>query len=305
MRPKQQKLTFLLTVSLTAFLLSSCGSAASPKPTEINIDAIYTAAAQTMAAQLSSTANANPTATIAPSATITPTPTAGTSTLTPTKTLTKYIAPPVQPTATTSGTPGPTSTATFGAVGCNNSGFVSDVTIPDGTTTQAGASFTKTWSIKNTGTCPWTFNFKFTFVGGELMNSDTFKIRRTVAPGASTQISVLLTAPTRPGTHTGYWRMADDKGVLFGVSFSVSIKVPGATYTPVTPMTVTKTPTAVTGTPSPTTAASTPTPTATTAIIIPVATDTPTTPPTTTAPTETPTLPSPTATDMPTATNTP
>lgn len=83
------------------------------------------------------------------------------------------------------------------------------------------------------------------------MGSDTFKIRQEVGPGSSAQLSATFTAPTGPGTYTGYWRMADDKGVLFGSLFTVSIKVAGATFTPTTPVSPSETPTLVTPTNTP------------------------------------------------------
>jgi len=228
----------ILTIALAAGLLSACGpSDSTPTPTEVSIEAVYTSAAETLVAQFSQTAAANPTATITPTASITPT-----ATITPTKGPTQYLGPVIVFATATSGTLGPTPTGTLGAVGCYNSAFLSDVTIPDGTTIAAGKTFTKTWSIQNTGTCPWTFDYKFTFIGGHVMGSDTFKIRRTVGPNASTQISVALTAPNAPGTYTGTWRMVTDTGVHFGTSFTVSIKVAGATFTPSPIVSATKTP---------------------------------------------------------------
>jgi hypothetical protein len=156
--------------------------------------------------------------------------------------------------------------------------------------------------IQNTGTCSWTFDFKFTFIGGDLMNSDTFKIRRTVGPNLTTEISVTLTAPNDPGTYTGYWRMADDKFAQFGVSFVVSIKVAGATYTPTSAATATETtaPAILTATPT----ATPPPPTATREPATPTATAPPPPTATTAPPTET-TAPLPTNTEAPTETPTP
>jgi len=302
MKRQQRNRTFLLslTAALISILLSACGASApspTPTPTSFSAEAIYTAAAQTLIAQLTGTAAANPTATPTPSATVTPT---GTITPTPANTTVQYVAPllPLW-TSTTTGTPGtstPTPTATFGAVGCNNSALLQDVTIPDGTVVQGGYDFTKTWLVQNTGTCSWTFDFKFTFIGGDLMNSDTFKIRRTVGPNLTTEISVVLTAPDTPGAYTGYWRMADDTGAQFGVSFPVSIKVAGATYTPIPADTMTPTPPATaanTRTPKPPTSTPKP-PTVTTPPPLPTATTAP-------PPTET-TAPLPTNTEAPTET---
>ncbi len=56
------------------------------------------------------------------------------------------------PTATPTRTPGP---ATVPPSSCDKAQFVSDVTIPDGTVMSPGQKFTKTWSLKNVGTCAW------------------------------------------------------------------------------------------------------------------------------------------------------
>ncbi len=161
---------------------------------------------------------------------------------------------PVTP-GTTTITVQPSITPTYGAVGCNNSALISDVTIPDGTQIKAGESFRKTWRIKNNGTCAWVSAYKFFFTGGELMGSDTTMIRRTVAINATTDFSLDFVAPNTPGTYIGYWRMMSDTGTLFGAGFSVRIVVPGATYTPIPPS---NTP-SITPTPVPASATLTPT----------------------------------------------
>lgn len=222
----------LMTIfALATLLLAACGNTqASPTPTEMSIEAVYTAAAMTVAVNLTGTAAAQPSATPSPEATAT-----GTATQTPAVTATLTTAPqifvPTQAIVVATITAGPSPTATFGAVGCNNSTLVSDVTIPDGTKIDPGKSFTKTWRIKNTGTCAWNGDYKFTFTGGELFGSDTTKIRRNVAPNATTDFSLNFTAPTTPGTYTGYWRLYNDKGEAFGAVFSVNIVVPGPTST--------------------------------------------------------------------------
>ena len=109
--------------------------------------------------------------------------------------------------------------------GCYNAAFVSDVTIPDGTEMKPGDTFTKTWQIQNTGTCDWNENFKFTYVGGDLLGSDTTKIRRYVGAGSTINIKLDMVAPSGTGTVTSSWRMADDSGNLFGQIFTVEIKL--------------------------------------------------------------------------------
>ena len=57
----------------------------------------------------------------------------------------------------------------------------------------------------------------------------------SVAPGATTDVSVSLTAPASAGNYRGYWRLRDGAGVLFGLStgsFWVDIKAVSPTPTP-------------------------------------------------------------------------
>ncbi|MCX6064236.1 MAG: NBR1-Ig-like domain-containing protein [Chloroflexi bacterium] len=229
----------LIGMTITALIITACtGAETSPTPTEVSIEAIYTVAAATVFAQQTGTANAQPRQTITPTSTIT-----ATGTITPTPAPTRAVFVPVIPAATlalvitTTGTPGtlvPSATATFGGVGCNNSAFIQDVTIPNNTKLNPGESFTKTWRIKNTGSgaCTWNTNYKFTFIGGSLFGSDTTKIRKTIPPGATMDFSLNMVAPTVPGTYTSNWRLASDDGTLFGSGFNVVIIIPGATATP-------------------------------------------------------------------------
>ena len=55
------------------------------------------------------------------------------------------------PTVTATATSTPVTTALTGPL-CDNSIYISDVTIPDYTTVAAGQTFVKTWMFQNTGT---------------------------------------------------------------------------------------------------------------------------------------------------------
>src|SRR5512138_45349 len=60
---------------------------------------------------------------------------------------------------------GPTPTT---AGPCTNSAsFVADVTIPDYTHLDSKEAFTKTWRVKNSGTCSWTSNYKAVYARGD------------------------------------------------------------------------------------------------------------------------------------------
>ena len=269
---------FALLIMATV-LLSACGGNATPEATPIlSVDAVYTSAAATVEAALTEGFLAQPSATNTIEASATPQPSA-TLGIPPTQPL--VINPPVNTSATG---------------GCNNSMFISDVTIPDGTLINAGQVFVKTWRIKNTGTCPWTTDYKITFVSGEKMGADTTNLTSTVQPNQEFDVTISFTAPTgKSGDLRSTWQIATNNGQLFGTSFYVLVKLSPSSSTPGTgtPGTATKT-----NTPGPTSTPSmtnTPGPTMTpSSTNTPAATDTP-------SPTNTPETP----TDTPTPTYTP
>ncbi|NJC97349.1 MAG: hypothetical protein FIB03_13600 [Anaerolineae bacterium] len=46
-----------------------------------------------------------------------------------------------------------------------------------------------------------------------------------IEPGKWTQISIVLTAPSKGGSYTGYWRLATGSGDAFGSTLGTSIVV--------------------------------------------------------------------------------
>ena len=152
----------------------------------------------------------------------------------------------VPPTVTgTPPTPTPTKTGTVQPNACDRAQFVSDVSVPDGTAFAPGIGFSKTWRLKNVGTCTWT-NYSIMFDTGEKMGGpDSALIPTTVAPGQTVDITLNLTSPTTAGTYRGYWKLKNSTGVPFGIgaagtkSFWVEIKVSGTGINPKTPTPVT------------------------------------------------------------------
>jgi hypothetical protein len=184
-------------------------------PTPINTDpaAVSTSVAQTVVAQMS----ASPvpllvTATTAPGSLNTP-PAASqaTSTL-------------VQPVATQTSVP------------CNQAQFVDDLSIPDGANLQIGSAFTKTWRLKNVGTCTWTSSYQLVFDHGDAMGGPAAQaLTGAVAPDQTIDISVNLVAPVVAGTYKGFWKIRDQNGGVFGLSngpFWVEIMAVSSTATP-------------------------------------------------------------------------
>jgi hypothetical protein len=130
--------------------------------------------------------------------------------------------PPVSPTPSNTPLPTLTPSRTPTEIPCDQATFVDDVTIPDGTEIQVGDNFTKTWRLKNTGTCTWTSGYSLVFDHGDSMSGPATKqlTSGTVAPGQTVDISVDLTAPSSDGTYKGYYLLRNSDGVLFGVGSS-------------------------------------------------------------------------------------
>ena len=51
------------------------------------------------------------------------------------------------------------------AAGCDSAQFVSDLSIPDGSSVAPGAAFTKTWRLLNNGTCTWGPSYNLVWAG--------------------------------------------------------------------------------------------------------------------------------------------
>jgi hypothetical protein len=217
----------LLGVAVLAVLagiitLSVWGSSAGRAQPTVSVEAIYTAAYQTFTAQQ------------ATQQALTPPTSAPTPTLFPT--LPVQTQPAFLPTIAF-------TTPTTGVVqGCDNSAFVSDVTIPDGTVMSPGQKFTKTWLMQNTGTCTWDTNYSIAFVSGDAMSGVKTPLTLSVPSGQQIKISVNLIAPTDTGNFKGIWQLMNGNGVSFGAAPWVLIKVSAATPTVTTAPTNTSAP---------------------------------------------------------------
>jgi hypothetical protein len=201
-------------------VIQACNMPGAGSPTNV-VDAVSTSVALTAAAQLTNS----------PVVPTVPVPTIGPATATNT--------PP----------PSPTTAPTATSIPCNRVEFVSDTNYPDNTNVLAGASFTKTWRLKNTGSCTWTTGYQVVFDKGDRMSApDAVAVTTgSIAPGNTVDVSVNLVAPTTPGTFRGNYLLRAPDGARFGIgaggsgNFWVQIIVPSPTATPSSTPTVTST----------------------------------------------------------------
>lgn len=100
----------------------------------------------------------------------------------------------------------------------DSASFVGDVTTANGRLVAPGATIEKAWAVRNTGEVPWEGRYLARM--GIAKGSGLPKSKRRVAikntrPGATVNISVRITAPSRPGTYETYWTITDEHGVPF------------------------------------------------------------------------------------------
>ena len=230
---QKKHLFALATLALIVMVfLSACGGK-NAEEEAVDPNAAITQVVETAMAALTQTA-----------AVQSPTPS-----ITPTILPTNTSIPTMQPSPTVSTLVGlPTTVSTspsFAQPGvqtssCDIGGFVKDVTVPDGTTVSAGQTFTKTWEIKNNGTCTWNKNYSIVFYGGTQMAKETVYsfTDKDIKPSESVQISVEMTAPTKTGKYTSYWILRNDLSQNFFVDgSSIYVEIVVGTASTATPTT--------------------------------------------------------------------
>jgi hypothetical protein len=100
---------------------------------------------------------------------------------------------------------------------------VGDVTIVDDTVFHYGEPLTKTWRIRNVGTCTWNNTYRLVFAGGDkFAGPAAVPMPANVAPDQTVDVSVTLTAPGAPGQYQSFWQLQAPDGTLFGVGGSAN-----------------------------------------------------------------------------------
>jgi len=108
---------------------------------------------------------------------------------------------------------------------CNYAYFISE-TIPDGTDFEPGQNFTKSWRLRNDGTCTWNTDYQLVFGSGDKMDGPSSQdLPQKVEPGEQVDIEVDLEAPSTPDTYKGTWQIEDDEGDTFVYNIWVEIDV--------------------------------------------------------------------------------
>jgi len=180
-----------VVASLIAIMFSGCagqGSTQTAMPTP----------SETVAA--STTETSDGTDTPVPTPLLTNTALAETSAVLPTATFTPVIPQPMN------------------AADCTNlASFVADVTIPDNSNVTGGTIFTKTWRVRNTGTCTWGSGYTLTPYSDEDMDAPDSVPLNVTQPGEELDISLDLRAANTVGTHRGNFVIKNPEGLIMQI----------------------------------------------------------------------------------------
>jgi len=227
MRKLSTTISFIL---LSALLLTSCNLGALPTSQTQDLSPQSTAAASTIVAmsvqltQMSAAFTQQPQATLAATQTGQATAVETTDTPMPTDTpeATDTQVPPTASLTPVSSIPSVLITQ-LAPLPCNRFDFVSDITIGDYTNFNPGTTFTKTWRLRNSGTCTWDNSYSLVYDSGYSMSGpSSVAIPGTVAPGQLVDVSVTLRAPSNTGTYRGFWKLQNASGVRFGYGFNAA-----------------------------------------------------------------------------------
>lgn len=102
--------------------------------------------------------------------------------------------------------------------------FVADVTVEDGADFAPDQAFTKTWRLRNSGSCTWTSSYDLVFDHGDHMGGPATKaLAGLVEPGEMVDLSVNLVAPSAEGGYIGYWLLRNGDGMLFGIGADANV----------------------------------------------------------------------------------
>lgn len=207
---KNKSISIMIVAIILGMGMSACGGGQAELTPTMAPQEIQTMAVATFSSGLTQTALAAPTDTPAPTSTVTPLVIATLANVTPF---------------------GTNPAAAVPTAGCYSMSYVSDVSIPDNTAMKAGETFTKTWKIRNNGTCAWDAGFKFAFTGGDAMSGETYSLPKSVPANTDIDVSINMTAPNTTGTIRGNWRMSTAAGQFFGDEVYLVIVVGGAATT--------------------------------------------------------------------------
>jgi uncharacterized protein YkwD len=99
----------------------------------------------------------------------------------------------------------------------NSAAFVADVNVPDNTIFPSNATFTKTWRVRNTGTCIWGPAYTLTYYSDEQMGPISPVPLSVTLPNQTADISVDLRVSSSIGTHKSFFVIKNPAGLIMKI----------------------------------------------------------------------------------------
>lgn len=133
-----------------------------------------------------------------------------------------FIAPTLVPTSI----PSPTVDPNQQPENCTNKlTYLKDLSVPDGSVVNVGASVQKQWQVRNDGTCNWNETYTIRLIGGSALGAASPQSIVPARGGAEGVVQIAFIAPAEPGNYTSTWQAYDPSGNAFGDFFSIEINV--------------------------------------------------------------------------------
>jgi hypothetical protein len=96
--------------------------------------------------------------------------------------------------------------------------FVADITVGEGESVPPNTIFTKTWTLRNSGSTSWPAGCSLRLSSGHSMGLSTASPPKIpqVTPSCTTNLTLQMTSPAEPGIYESQWRLATPTGAFFG-----------------------------------------------------------------------------------------
>ncbi|GIV66873.1 MAG: hypothetical protein KatS3mg047_1266 [Bellilinea sp.] len=103
--------------------------------------------------------------------------------------------------------------------------FINDLTIPDGSVIQPGASIDKRWEVENSGTCNWESGYSLRLIAGDELGAGTQQALTPARSGTRAVIRILFQAPSEEGNYRSAWQAYNPQNQPFGDPIFIDIVV--------------------------------------------------------------------------------
>jgi hypothetical protein len=103
--------------------------------------------------------------------------------------------------------------------------YLSDLTIPDGSSVAAGQALDKRWQVENNGTCNWDRGYRLKLIAGPEMGAAAEQALYPARSATPAVIRILFTAPAEAGVYRSAWQAYNPQGQPFGDPIFIEIAV--------------------------------------------------------------------------------